>query len=139
MTFQNRLPGPTLTHTDVAQRLRAFWEEPWAAYPNEDLKTGCLALYEIENARGTELAAIVGALLEYIELEEDRARRERDETYRRSREVERVRLEEKFLSGLDSGWTPVQGSVDLYCRRNGRAFRIARGMTSVGSFIELEA
>jgi hypothetical protein len=24
-------------------------------------------------------------------------------------------------------WTQVKGSVDLYCRRNGRAFRIARG------------
>jgi hypothetical protein len=57
----------------------------------------------------------------------DRLRSERDETYRRNREAERVRLEEKFLSGADSGWTPVKGSVDLYCRRNGRAFRIARG------------
>jgi hypothetical protein len=126
MTFLNRLPGPTLTHTDVAQRLRAFWEEPWAEYPNEDLKTGCLALYATEKARGTELPAIVGALREYIELEEERLRLERDETYRRNREAERVRLEEKFLSGADSGWTPVKGSVDLYCRRNGRAFRIAR-------------
>jgi hypothetical protein len=36
-------------------------------------------------------------------------------------------VEEKFLSGADSGWTPVNGSVDLFCRRNGRAFRIARG------------
>jgi hypothetical protein len=57
----------------------------------------------------------------------DRLRRERDETYRRNREAERVRLEEKFLSGADSGWTPVKGWVDLYCRRNGRAFRVARG------------
>lgn len=24
-------------------------------------------------------------------------------------------------------WTPVKGSIDLYCRRNGRAFRIVRG------------
>jgi hypothetical protein len=27
-----------LTHTDVAQRLRAFWEQPWASYPNEQLR-----------------------------------------------------------------------------------------------------
>jgi hypothetical protein len=111
----------------VAQRLRAFCEEPWAEYPNEDLKAGCLALYEIEKAQRTGLPAIIGALREYIELEEDRLSRERDETYRRNREAERVRLEEKFLSGADSGWTPVKGSVDLYCRRNGRAFRISRG------------
>ena len=57
---------------------------------------------------------------------EDRLRRERDETYRRNRDAERVRLEEEFLSGADSGWTPVNGSVDLFCRR-GRALRIARG------------
>lgn len=127
MTFLNRLPGPALTRTDVAQRLCAFWEEPWGEYPNEDLRVGCLALYETETALGTELPAIIGALREFIELEEDRLRRERDESCRRHREAERVRLEEKFLSGADSGWTPVKGSVDLYCRRNGRAFRIARG------------
>jgi hypothetical protein len=75
----------------------------------------------------------------YIELEEDRPSRERDETYRRNREAERLRLEEKFLSGADSGWTPVKRSVDLYCRRNGRALRISRGKTCVGSFTELIA
>jgi len=60
--FLNRLPGPALTHTDVVQRLRAFWEEPWAEYPDEELKAGCLALYEREKAFGTELPAIIGAL-----------------------------------------------------------------------------
>jgi hypothetical protein len=99
MAFLNRLPGPVLTRTDVAQRLRAFWEEPWAEYPNEDLKSGCLALYETEKAQGTELPAIVGALREYIELEEDRLRREREETYRRNREAERVQLEGKISFG----------------------------------------
>jgi hypothetical protein len=33
MTFLNRLPGPALTHTDVAQRLRAFWEEHGQSIP----------------------------------------------------------------------------------------------------------
>ena len=66
---------------------------------------GCLALYELEKAQGTELPAIVGALRKYIELEEDRLRLEQEETYRRSGETERDRLEEKFLSGADSGWT----------------------------------
>ena len=63
MTFLNRLPGPALTHTDVAQRLRAFWEEPWAEYPNEDLKMGCLALYEIEKANYRRSSARFGNML----------------------------------------------------------------------------
>jgi hypothetical protein len=54
-------------------------------------------------------------------------RLEQEETYRRNREEERIRLEQKFLSGADSGWTRVEKSEDLYCRRNGRAFRIVRG------------
>jgi hypothetical protein len=46
--ISNRLPRPGLTHTDVVQRLRAFWEEPWATYPNEELLAGCRPLYKIE-------------------------------------------------------------------------------------------
>jgi hypothetical protein len=51
----NNLPGPPLTKTDVEQRLRAIWEEPYTSYPNEDLKDGCLALYFSEKAQGTEM------------------------------------------------------------------------------------
>ncbi len=126
LTFLNRLPGPVLTRTDVVQRLRAFWEEPWAAYPNEELKSGCLVLYESEKAQGTELPAIVGALQEHIELEEERLRREQAENYQRYKETERLRLQQRFLSGADCGWTPIEEFDDLFCRRNGRAFRIAR-------------
>src|SRR6185437_8967656 len=49
--FLNRLPGPVLTRTDVAQRLRAFYEEPYERYPNEDVKDGCLVLYETKKAQ----------------------------------------------------------------------------------------
>ena len=124
--FLNRLPGPVLTGTDVVQRLRAYYEEPYAPYPNEELKAGCLALYEAEKAQGTELPAIIGALQEHIELEEERLRREQEETYRRNQEAERIRLQQRFLAGADCGWTRIEKSEDLYCRRNGRAFRIAR-------------
>jgi hypothetical protein len=110
----------------VAQRLRAFWEEPWEKYPNDDLKAGCLALYEAEKAQGTELPAIVGAIQEYIEAEEERLRREREVAYRQFKEEERVRREQRYLSGADAGWTQLQGSEDFFCRRNGRAYRIAR-------------
>jgi hypothetical protein len=124
--FLNGLPGPPLTHTDVVQRLRAFWEEPWAAYPNEELKASCLALYEAEKTLGTELPAIVGAIQEHIEIEEERLRHEREETYRENREKERILLQQRFLAGADCGWTKIEKSEDLFCRRNGRTFRIAR-------------
>lgn len=124
--FLNRLPGPALTVTDVAQRLRAFWEEPWEKYPSDDLKAGCLALYGAEKAKGTELPAIVGAIQEHIEVEEERLRREREVAYRQVKEEERIQREQRYLSGADSGWTQLQGSEDFFCRRNGRAYRIAR-------------
>lgn len=124
--FLNRLPGPVLTNTDVVQRLRAFNEEPYSTYPNEELKAGCLALYEAEKAQGTELTAIISALQEYIELEEERLRREREETYRRHQEEERIRLQQRFLAGADCGWTQIEKSEAFYCRRNGRAYRVAR-------------
>jgi hypothetical protein len=127
LTFLNRLPGPALTRTDVVQRLRAFWEEPWATYPNEELKAGCLQLYESEKAQGTELPAIAGALREHIELEEERLGREQEENYQRQREAEWLRLQQRFLSGADCGWARIEEFEDLFCRRNGRAFRIARG------------
>lgn len=125
-TFLNGLPGPVLTQTDVIQRLRAIWEEPWAPYPNEELKAGCSALYETEKAQGTELPAIFGAIEEYIEVEEERLRREREEAYLRRRDEEQARLQQRFLAGADCGWTPLENQPGLYCRRNGRTFRIIR-------------
>ncbi|MGY3134570.1 hypothetical protein ACVWZM_005252 [Bradyrhizobium sp. USDA 4501] len=125
--FLNSLPGPALTKTDVEQRLRAIWEEPYATYPKDELKIGCLALYHSEAAQGTELRAIIGALEEHIEREDDRLRREQEESYHRWKEEERVKLEQRFLSGADCGWTPVNKSDAFYCRRNGRTFRIIQG------------
>jgi hypothetical protein len=125
--FLNSLPGPSLTKTDVEQRLRAIWEEPCASYPNDNLKDGCIALYQSEKAQGTEMRAIIGALQEHIEREEDRLRREREEDWRRLKEEELLKLEQRFLSGADCGWTAIEKSDALYSRRNGRAFRIVRG------------
>jgi hypothetical protein len=121
------LPGPALTKTDVEQRLRAIWEEPYTSYPNDDLKDDCLALYHSEKSVGTEMRAIIGALQERLEREDDRLRREQEENYRRWKEEERVKLEQRFLSGADCGWTPIDKSEAFYCRRNGRTFRIVRG------------
>jgi hypothetical protein len=125
--FLNTLPGPPLTKTDVEQRMRAIWEEPHTSYPKDELKNGCLALYQSEKAEGTEMRAIIGALQEHIEREEDRLRHEREENYRRRREEERLKLEQRFLLGADCGWTQIKKSEAFYCRRNGRTFRIVQG------------
>jgi hypothetical protein len=123
----NNLPGPPLTKTDVEQRLRAIWEEPYTSYPNEALKDGCLALYRSERAQGTEMRAIIGMLQEHLEREDERLRREQVERYRKLKEEERAKIEQRFLSGADCGWTPIDGSAGFYCRRNGRTFRIVQG------------
>ena len=96
-------------------------------YPKEALKDGCLGLYESEKSQGTAMPAIIGALQEHIEREDDRLRREQEERYRRWKEEERVELEQRFLSGVDCGWTRIDKSEAFYCRRNGRAFRIVQG------------
>jgi hypothetical protein len=124
LVFLNTLPGRPLTLTDVKQRLRAFWEEPYSPYPRDELQAGCLAIYEAEKAAGTEMSAIIGALQEHIEQEEGRLRRESDVRNQQLREEERLRREQRFLSGADCGWTPIDRSHALYSRHNGRAFRI---------------
>ncbi len=125
--FLNALPGPPLTKTDVEQRLRAIWEEPYTSYPKDELKEGCLTLYRAEQAMGSEMRATIGALQEHIERGEERLRQEQQDQYRCWREEERLKLEQRFLSGADCGWTKIDKSQPFYCRRNGRAFRIVQG------------
>lgn len=126
--FLNQLPGPELTATDVNQRLRAIWEEATSnGYPNDDVKDACLALYEKERAAGTEMMAIIGAIQEFIEAEEERLRVEREASYRQFQEDERIRQEAMFMAGADTGWIKLGASKNLFCRKNGRAFRIAQG------------
>lgn len=123
--FLNEMDGPKLTTTDVAQRLRAFVEEDYSPYPKAELRTGCLALYEKEKAAGTEMPAIIGAIQEFAEEEEVRLRAERDAQWRKRAEEDRIALEQRFLSGADCKWTPVHRSTDLFCRTNGRAYRLS--------------
>ena len=122
----NRMDGPHLTTTDVEQRMRSLYEEHYVPIPNDDLRGGCLTIYAREKAEGTEMPAIVGALQEHVEREEDRLRRELQERYRRQQEEARLALEQRFLSGADCKWTPVGRSKELYCRINGRTYRLAR-------------
>lgn len=126
--FLNELPGPELTLTDVNQRLRAIWEEAaFNGYPNDDVKDGCTSLYVSERAAGTEMMAIIGAIQEFIETEEERLRIEREARYHQSQEEERVRQQQMFMAGADTPWIRVGTSKDLFCRKNGRSFRISQG------------
>lgn len=123
--FLNRMPGPSLTTTDVAQRLKAFEEEDYYSYPKEQLQLGCLALYEKEKAEGTELPAIIGLLRDHVEREEERLRAEQQERYRQWREDDRIAQEQRLLSGADCKWTQFQKSPNWYCRSNGRTYRLS--------------
>jgi hypothetical protein len=122
--FLNRLPGPPLTNTDVAQRMKAFEEEDHA-YPDEELQPGCLALYDKEKAEGTELPAVVGLLRDHLEHEEERIRVEQQERYQQWREQDRIAREQRLLSGADCTWTQLQKSPHWYCRTNGRTYRLS--------------
>jgi hypothetical protein len=106
--FLNGMQGPRLTMTDVAQRLKALEEESYT-YSNE----------------GTDLAAILWLLREYVDNEGERLRRERQGRYERFREEERISREERLLSGADCKWTQLQNSSHWYCRMNGRTYRLS--------------
>jgi hypothetical protein len=120
----NAMPGPYLTRTDVAQRLKALEDEE-NAYPKEELQPGCLALYEKEKAEGTKLPAIIGLLRDHVEREEERIRVEQQERYQRWREEERKAREQRLLSGADCKWTQPHKSPNWYCRANGRTYRLS--------------
>ena len=124
LTFLNAMPGPQLTRTDVEQRLRAF-EEERHTYADEELKGGCLALYEKEKADGTALPAIIGALREYIENEEARMYQEREQHRQERLGREREEREQRLYSGADCKWTQLRKSPHLFCRMNGRTYRLS--------------
>jgi hypothetical protein len=123
--FLNHMPGPRLTTTDVTQRLKAFEDESYSEYPKEELKSGCLTLYEKEKAAGTELPAIIGLLRGHVEHENERIHAEQEQQYRKWREEDRVKREQRLLSGADCGWTQLKNSLNWYCRTNGRTYRLS--------------
>ena len=123
--FLNRMPGPQLTKTDIAQRLKAFQEDQFFDYPIAELQLGCLALYEKEKAEGTELPAIIGLLRDHVEREEERIRVEAIERHQQWRDDDRKSREHRLLSGADCSWTQLQKSLHWYCRANGRTYRLS--------------
>lgn len=129
--YFNTLTGPKLTTTDVAQRLRqrlrAIQEDGFGLFPKDALKEGCLALYQRERDAGTEMAAIIGAVQEYAEQEEERVRSEREQSWKQTREAEREALRQRLISGVDCKWTSLTKSEELFCRMNGRLYRVKQG------------
>jgi hypothetical protein len=123
--YLNEIEGLRLTSTDVSQRLREFQEQPFTEYPKEELQQGCLMLFEKEKAAGTELPAIIGALQEYIEQEEQRLYEEKQARWRARAAEEQEALEQRLLSGADCKWTSIKKSTELYCRINGRTYRLS--------------
>lgn len=119
------LPGPPLTRSDVAGRLLALREEGLDR-PDDSLRAGCEALYAGERADGTELAAIIELMNDWMGEEIGRRmRQEWAERDRRRAEMQEL-AEQTFLSGADCKWTKIGASADLYCRVNGRTYRLFR-------------
>ncbi|MCW3476269.1 hypothetical protein [Limobrevibacterium gyesilva] len=119
------LPGPPLTKSDVTGRLLALWEEGLDR-PEETYRTGCEALYVKEKTAGTELAAIVELMNDRVGEEIGRRfKQDWEERARRRAEIKEA-AELAFLSGSDSKWIRIETSSDLYCRVNGRTYRLTR-------------
>jgi hypothetical protein len=122
----NRMAGSSLTLTDVAQRLRAFNEEPYEPYPDEEQREACLEIYHRERAAGTDMPAIVGAIQEFVEEDREARRRAQQEAHRAQVKADRQAAEERLLSGADCKWTALGTSKRFHCRVNGRVFRLER-------------
>lgn len=101
-------------------------EDRFETYPSPSKKDFCLAIYNEEKARGTELAAIVQRINDRCAEEEMRDYEERRDRRKRELAEAAAALEARFLSGADCKWTPVKGHEGLYCRVNGRAFRLTK-------------
>lgn len=124
LAFLNGLPGPALTMTDLEQRMKAMIEEEYIGDPEPKLEAECLAIYQAEQEAGTEMAAIIGRLSDYVGAQWQRLRDEqRAEAERRSEEA-RLERERRLLSYADCPWTQIKGSKFFYCRKNGRVFQL---------------
>ena len=121
----SQLPGPPLTVSDVKGRLLGLWEEGLDR-PDDTLRSGCDALYAAEKAAGTELAAILELMNDWIGEELGRRMHQEWEARDRRRAEMKAAAEQAFLSGADCKWTQIGSGADLYCRVNGRMYRLSR-------------
>lgn len=121
----SELPGPPLTMSDVTGRLLALWGDGLHR-PDNTLKSGCEALYAEQKSAGTELAAIVEVMKDWVGEEIVRRMTQRWEERTRQRAEIKAAAEQTFLSGADCKWTQIGSSPDFYCRANGRMYRLSR-------------
>ena len=122
----NSMPGTELTRTDVAQRIRAFEEdESRYDFADPEHQAGCLQIYDAEMAQGTELIAIIGQIREFVAAEDERTRLEREAHWKALQQQERQALQARLVSGADCKWSALNGSKALYCRINGRLFKLS--------------
>jgi len=126
-TALNSLPGPKLTSTDVSARIEVLQDE-LGEWPRDHLQDACTAIYREERQAGTELMAIVVRIRSFIEQEETRLQQEREQNYRARVETEKAKLEARFLAGVDCKWTTIASSKAIFCRMNGRVFRLDKAV-----------
>lgn len=122
--YLNRMPGPQLTRTDVVERLRAFNEESYEPYPDDEQRATCLEIYHRERAEGTDMPAIVGAIQTFVEEDREQRRRAQQEAYRRNMEEQRQAAEDRLRSGADCKWTAIGAAKVVHCRVNARLYRL---------------
>lgn len=123
--YLNQLPGAPLTSTDIIQRMKNLAEQSYLSSPNEKLRAACLAIFEEEQAIGTELPATVGKIADFVHREERRLGLEEIERYKRDRLERQVAAENRLLSGADCKWTRLRTEPHWYSRVNGRTFRLS--------------
>lgn len=120
----NTFPGPVLTLTDVTERLNSIHEEE-TEWPDAAFRADCLDRYRVEREAGTEMIAIARSIRTFVEEAALQRHKRLEQERLERREAEKQALEARFLAGADCGWTPIRGSVALFTRKNGRAYRLA--------------
>ena len=124
-TALSQLPGPPLTVSDVKGRLLGLWEEGLDR-PDDTRRSGCDALYAAEKAAGTELAAIFELMNDWMGEET----RPADAPGVGGTRPAAGRDEAGGGAGVPVGSRlqvePDGSGADLYCRANGRIYRLSR-------------
>lgn len=86
--FLNGMPGPTLTTTDVAQRLRAFEEEEYYAYPKRSFSPAAVLYMRKKGLRPPNSRRSSNFSATNVACEEERLRLEQEAGYQKRREEE---------------------------------------------------
>lgn len=122
----NALPGPSLTATDVEQRLKLLLDEPFVDQPREDLRDDLRAIFSAEKAKGTEFVAIVGAIQDFLDKVQQLEYAEYNERQKCEQQTARLAREQILRSGVDCDWLRPWERQDVFLRHAGRLFRLRK-------------